>query len=166
MKTEDCKQLWNITLDDLMNRLGVKWARPLSQMDRIAVQWLPGLFMYIHSRVFRIQPTHAIPVICKPSIWFETIIWLLIICISNNYRKTRWPDGFQESAICTTFTHVCQRKSIPPTCIIIANPQVGWLLFQYSDYGIWYFSRMKFSYGKVDSLQKIRRMLRQFLNKI
>ena len=28
----------NITLDDLMNRLGVKWARPLSQMDRIAVQ--------------------------------------------------------------------------------------------------------------------------------
>ena len=50
--------------------------------------------------------------------------------------------------------------------IIMANPQVGRLLFQYSDYGIWYFSRMTFSYGKVDSLQKIRRMLRQFLNKI
>ena len=50
--------------------------------------------------------------------------------------------------------------------IIMANPQVG---RQRSDMQIMtlvIFPNVMFCYGKVDSLQKIRRMLRQFLNKI
>ena len=125
-------------------------------------------FVHVHpqSCFFRIQSTHAISVICKPSIWFETIIWLLIICISSNYRKTRWSDGFRESAICATLLISVSVNQFRQRVLSLLIHKLGDSRSDMQIMTLVIFPNVMFCYGKVDSLQKIRCMLRQFLNKI
>ena len=92
---------------------------------------------YIH--IFRVQPTHAIPaiwqflssanhpdgipLICKPSRQLadnREIVNCLFVRILR--QKTRWSDSFfailgftENQATFTTFTHIYQHRSIPPT---------------------------------------------------
>ena len=79
---------------------------------------------YIH--IFRVQPTHAIPLICKPSRQLadnREIVNCLFVRILR--QKTRWSDSFfailgftENQATFTTFTHIYQHRSIPPTGVL------------------------------------------------